>query len=167
MSAQAAASDRTVSPLLRSTAWIVTETLCRDWMRLLGAFEIRLGPRREMQVAAFLGELPGAGQADALGRAGDESDLAAQIQIHANLLVLSSAPTPGRFGTYILRAKIERGTCLARSCFSSNRRWRESTRVHSGVDRFDADGTRVSGQEFHESTDVPPPEKTPHSGVAG
>ena len=43
---------------------------------------------------------------------------------------------------------------LARSCFSSNRPWRESTsRVHSGVDRLDADGTRVSGQEFHESTD--------------
>ena len=49
---------------------------------------------------------------------------------------------------------------LARSRSWSNRPWRESTestRVHSGVDRLDADGTRVSGQEFHESTDTPPP----------
>jgi hypothetical protein len=45
------------------------------------------------------------------------------------------------------RASSGRRSALARSCFSSNRRWRESTRVHSGVDRFDADGTRVSGQE--------------------
>ena len=36
---------------------------------------------------------------------------------------------------------------LARSCFSSNRPWRSPQRVHSGVDRLDADGTRVSGQE--------------------
>src|SRR6185437_13033540 len=36
---------------------------------------------------------------------------------------------------------------LARSCSSSPRPWRESTSVHSGVDRLDADGTRVSGQE--------------------
>ena len=49
---------------------------------------------------------------------------------------------------------------LARSCFSSNRPWRESTGVHSGVDRLDADGTRVSGQS---STNPPIPalEKTP------
>ena len=46
------------------------------------------------------------------------------------------------------------GEALARSCFSSNRPWRESTRVHSGVDRLDADGTRVSGQE---STNPPIP----------
>src|SRR3954470_6320656 len=32
MSLQAAASDRAASPLLRSTAWVVTETLCRAWM---------------------------------------------------------------------------------------------------------------------------------------
>ena len=42
--------------------------------RLLGAFQVRLGPRREMQMAAFLGELPGAGQANSLGRAGDEGE---------------------------------------------------------------------------------------------
>ena len=45
---------------------------------------------------------------------------------------------------------------LARSCFSSNRPWRESTRVHSGVDRLDADGTRVSGQESTNSTESAP-----------
>jgi hypothetical protein len=32
----------------------------------------------------------------------------------------------------------------------------ESTRVHSGVDRLDADGTRVSGQEST-NHDTPPP----------
>ena len=78
MSGQAAASDRTVSPLLRSTGWTVTETLCRAWIDS-GAFEVRLGPRREMQMAAFLGQLPGAGQANSLGRASDEGELAAQI----------------------------------------------------------------------------------------
>ena len=56
---------------------------CLD--RLLGPLEIRLGTRREMQMAAFLGELPGARQADALGSASDEGELAAQIQIHADL----------------------------------------------------------------------------------
>ena len=85
MSPQAAASDRTVSPLLRSTAWTVTETLCRDWMDSLALLEIRLGARREMQVAAFLGKLPGAGEPNALGRAGDESGLAAQMEIHVVL----------------------------------------------------------------------------------
>jgi hypothetical protein len=54
--------------------------------RLLGALEIRFRPRREMQVAAFLGKLSGAGQANALGSAGDEGELATQIEIHANLL---------------------------------------------------------------------------------
>jgi len=44
---------------------------------LLGAFEICLGARREMQMAAFLGELPGAGQANSLRRSRDESGLAA------------------------------------------------------------------------------------------
>ena len=38
-----------------------------------------------MQMAAFLGKLPGARQADPLGRAGDEGELATQIQIHFNL----------------------------------------------------------------------------------
>src|SRR6476620_12087301 len=32
MSLQADASDRAASPLLRSTGWIVTETLCRAWI---------------------------------------------------------------------------------------------------------------------------------------
>jgi hypothetical protein len=41
--------------------------------------EVGLGARREMEMAAFLGELPGAGEPDALGRAGDESGLAAQM----------------------------------------------------------------------------------------
>jgi hypothetical protein len=58
--------------------------------RLLGAFEVRLGARREMQMAAFLGKLPGARQANSLGRTGDEGDLAAQIEIHAEPLGLSS-----------------------------------------------------------------------------
>ena len=40
------------------------------------------------------------------------------------------------------------------SCFSSTRPSRESRRVHSGVDRLDADGTRFSGQE---STNRPIP----------
>jgi integrase/recombinase XerC len=47
-------------------------------------------------------------------------------------------------------ASASEGARLARSCFSSNRPWRESTEstgVHSGVDRLDADDTRVSGQE--------------------
>jgi hypothetical protein len=35
-----------------------------------------------MKVAAFLGELPGAGQADPLGSAGDECGLTAQMQVH-------------------------------------------------------------------------------------
>ena len=52
---------------------------------LLGLVEIGLGARREVQVAAFLGELPGAGKPDALGRAGDESGLAAQMEIHVVL----------------------------------------------------------------------------------
>ena len=63
-----------------------------------------------------------------------------------------------------LRPDRSRGTsftALARSCFSSNRPWRESTGVHSGVDRLDTDGTRVSDQEFHESTDLHPLKKHP------
>jgi len=43
----------------------------------LGALEVRLGARRKVQVAAFLGELPGAGQANSLRRSRDESGLAA------------------------------------------------------------------------------------------
>jgi hypothetical protein len=39
-----------------------------------------------MQMAAFLRKLPGACQANSLGSAGDECELAAQIEIHANLL---------------------------------------------------------------------------------
>jgi hypothetical protein len=38
-----------------------------------------------MQMAAFLRKLPGARQADALGSASDECELAAQIEIHADL----------------------------------------------------------------------------------
>ena len=53
-----------------------------------------------------------------------------------------------------LARQARREEALARSCFSSNRPWRESTGVHSGVDRLDADGTRVSGQE---STNPPIP----------
>jgi hypothetical protein len=53
---------------------------------LLGALEVGLRSRSEMQMAAFLGELPGAGQANSLRSAGDESELVAEMQIHANLL---------------------------------------------------------------------------------
>jgi hypothetical protein len=38
-----------------------------------------------MQMAAFLGELPGARQANSLGRAGNEGNFAAQMQIHVDL----------------------------------------------------------------------------------
>ena len=88
MSLQAAASDRAASPLLRSTGMDRHGNIVPRLDRLLGALQIRLGPRRQMQVAAFLGELPGAGQADSLGRAGDECKLAAQIQIHGHSLLL-------------------------------------------------------------------------------
>ena len=84
MSPHAAASDRAASPLLRSTGMDRHGNIMPGLDQLLGAFEVRLGPRREMQMAAFLGELPGARQANSLGRTGDEGDLAAQIEIHAN-----------------------------------------------------------------------------------
>ena len=85
MSRQAAASDRAASPLLRSTGMDRHRDVVPGLDRLLGAFQVRLGPRREMQMAAFLGELPGARQANSLGRTGDEGELAAQIEIHVDL----------------------------------------------------------------------------------
>jgi hypothetical protein len=60
---------------------------------LPGAFKIRFGARRQMQVAAFLGKLPGACQTNSLGSTGDEGELAAQVQIHADLLMLPVAAT--------------------------------------------------------------------------
>src|SRR5258708_18871488 len=59
---------------------------CLD--RLPGTLQIRFRTRREMQMAAFLGKLPGARQANSLGSASDECELAVQIQIHANLPVI-------------------------------------------------------------------------------
>ena len=76
--------QRTRIAVAEIDGWTVTETLCRAWIDL-GAFQVGLGPRREMQMAAFLGELPGARQANSLGRTGDEGELAAQIEIHVNL----------------------------------------------------------------------------------
>ena len=51
---------------------------------------------------------------------------------------------------------------LARRCSWSDRSWRESTRVHSGVDRLDADGTRVLGQESTIPASTPPLKKHLH-----
>src|SRR4029450_7249510 len=58
--------------------------------------EVRLGPRCDMQMAAFLGELPGAGQANSLGSTGDEGGLAAQVQIHAGEPSTPVIPTGAR-----------------------------------------------------------------------
>src|SRR3569833_2206875 len=55
-----------------------------------------------MQVAAILGQLPGAGQANALGSTGNEGDLAVQLQIHVSLPVLLTA--------FIVRAKAAEGS---------------------------------------------------------
>src|SRR6185437_7204342 len=60
-------------------------------------------------------------------------------------------------GRRVRAGRAHRARGLARSLSWSNRSWRESTEsteVHSGVDRLDADGTRVSGQE---STNPPIP----------
>jgi hypothetical protein len=65
---------------------------------LPGLVEVGLGARREVEVAAFLGELAGAGKPDALGRAGDESGLAAQMKIHGVLPPNDVLEPPGSMG---------------------------------------------------------------------
>jgi hypothetical protein len=48
-----------------------------------------------MQMAAFLRQLAGACQTDALGSARDEGELAAQIQIHVDLPGVIVSPVTG------------------------------------------------------------------------
>ena len=82
MSAASVASRAMSSLLRRSTTQAVASIWCAARNRLASAVSCVAAAGGEEEMAAFLGEGFGGGRTDALGGAGDENALAAQMQVH-------------------------------------------------------------------------------------
>ena len=84
MSAASLASFAMSSGLRRSTTWAVASIWCAERSRSASAFSCIAAAGGEHEVAAFFGKGFGGRRANALGGAGDQDALAAQMQIHGN-----------------------------------------------------------------------------------